>query len=318
MAESPRSKARRKRRAWLERLGLLLLAALLVFSATPTGQWAWQRLYTLSGFRGPAEEAPLELHFIDVGKADAILLQCQGKTALLDAGTWASGSRVVDYLHRVGVERLDYIIASHPDSDHIGGMAQVLEEIPAESLVIYPWPEEMRQSGEFRQLEEAAFSKQVPVLEVEAGDALPFGETCLQILGPLEDYEDTNDCSLVVRLEYEGFSALFCGDIENAAELDLVKSGADLDADLLKVAHHGSAGSSSERFLEAVSPAYAVISVGPDNSQLPREETLRRLEEVGAAIYRTDTDGDLVFSWDGEQLSLWSEYHNQLERTDYP
>ena len=225
---------------------------------------------------------------------------------------------MVDYLRRMGVESLDYVIASHPDSDHIGGLSQVLEELPAERLVIYPWPEEMRQADEYLALETAASENAVPVREVRAGDSLPFGGTALDVLGPLEEYEGSNDCSLVLRLEYLGFSALFCGDIEYEAEKDLVKSGAALDADLLKVAHHGSAGSSSQRFLEAVSPEYAVISVGPDNSNLPREETLRRLESVGAAIYRTDTDGDLVFSWDGEQLSLWSEYHNILERTKMP
>lgn len=166
-------------------------------------------------------------------------------------------------------------------------------------------------------MEEASFSHGVPVKTVGPGDSLPLGETSLEVLGPLEEYEETNDCSLVLRLDYLGFSALFCGDIEAQAELDLVKSGAALDADLLKVAHHGSASSSSRRFLEAVAPAYAVVSVGPDNSNLPREETLLRLEEAGATIYRTDTDGDLVFSWDGEQLSLWSEYHEELERTEW-
>ena len=240
-----RHAAREKRRRLLERIALVALTALLVFSATPVGRAFWGRLYTLSGFRGPVEAAPLEIHFIDVGKADAILLRCQGQAALLDAGTYASGDRVVDYLRRMGVERLEYAIASHPDSDHTGGMAQVLEEIPVEALVVYPWPNEMRQTLEYRALEEASFSHGVPVKTVGPGDSLPLGETSLEVLGPLEEYEETNDCSLVLRLDDLGFSALFCGDIEAQAELDLVKSGAALDADLLKVAHHGSASSSS-------------------------------------------------------------------------
>ena len=307
---------KRKRRMWLRRAGSAFLAALLIFSITPLGKAFWWELSVLSGFRGTAELAPLELHVIDVGKADALLLRCEGKTALLDAGTAASGDRVVDYLYRMGVDRLDYVIASHPDSDHIGGMAQVIEELPVGELIVYPWPEEMCQTLEYTALEEASRTADIPIREVRAGDALSVGGTALEVLGPLMDYEESNNCSLVLRLDYLGFSALFCGDMESRAELDLVKSGADLDVDLLKVAHHGSAGSSSQRFLEAVSPKYAVISVGPDNSNLPREETLRRLESTGASIYRTDTDGDLVFSWDGEQLSLKSEYHNTLERTE--
>ena len=301
-------------RLWLKWLGIGALAALLAFSATPAGQGFWGRMYRLSGFRGPQGEAPLQVHFLDVGKADAILLRCEGESALLDAGTAASGERVVDYLLRMGVEELDYVIASHPDSDHTGGMAQVLGDLPVGELIVYPWPEAMVQSLEYRSLEKAAAGAAVPVTEVGPGDRLALGGASIQVLGPLREYQEANDCSLVLRLEYGGFTALFCGDIENQAELDLVKSGQNLRADLLKVAHHGSAGSSSRRFLEAVSPRWAVVSVGPDNSDLPREEALLRLEETGAAIYRTDTDGDLVFSWDGEQMGIWSEYHNQLER----
>ena len=307
-----------KRRAFFEKLGLVVLFLVMLFFVTPVGRTLADTLYRMSGFQGPVETAPLEIHVIDVGKADAMLLRCEGETALLDAGTYASGDRVVDYLLRIGVEQLDYVIASHPDSDHTGGVAQVLEELPVGELLVYPWPQEMRQSLEFQSLEEAAVECSVPVREVVPGDRIPLGGTELQVLGPLKAYEDTNNCSLVLRLDYLGFSSLFCGDIENSAELDLVKSGLDLDVDLLKVAHHGSAGSSSQRFLEAVSPEVAVISVGPDNSELPREETLVRLEEVGAKIYRTDTDGDLVFSWDGDQLTLWSEYHNTLERIEDP
>ena len=238
------------------------------------------RLIRFPAFAAPQGEAGLRLHVIDVGKADALLLECEGHAALLDGGTSASGDRVVDYLLRLGIESLDYAIVSHPDSDHTGGLSQVLEEVPVGELVVYPWPEAMRRTLEYRALEDAARSSAVPVRQVRPGENLSLGGTKLEVLGPLRDYEGTNDCSLVLRLDYLGFSALFCGDIEYQAELDLVKSSVDLDADLLKVAHHGSAGSSSQRFLEAVSPTYAAISVGPDNSNLPREETLLRLESV--------------------------------------
>lgn len=316
MENSEKKHGKSNRRIWAERIAWGLFAMLLIFSVTPIGKACWKQLYAASGFQGPVKEAPLEIHVIDVGKADAMLLRCEGSTALLDAGTTASGDRVVDYLYRMGVEHLDYVIASHPDSDHTGGIAQVLQEIPVDTLVIYPWADEMRQTIEFRGMEEAAISAAVTIREVQPGDCFSLGSATCNVLGPLKDYQETNDCSLVIRLDYLDFSALFCGDIESQGELDLVKSGADLDVDLLKVPHHGSASSCSQRFLEAVSPKYAVISVGPDNSDLPREETLRRLESVGSEIYRTDTDGDLVFSWDGEQLSLRSEYNNTLERTE--
>ena len=201
-------------RAWASRAALCALCGLLVFSAAPAGQSFWTGAYTLSGFRGPQGEAGLRLHVIDVGKADALLLECEGHAALLDGGTSASGDRVVDYLLRLGIESLDYAIASHPDSDHTGGLSQVLEEVPVGELVVYPWPEAMRRTLEYRALEDAARSSAVPVRQVRPGESLSLGGTKLEVLGPLRDYEGTNDCSLVLRLDYLGFSALFCGDIE--------------------------------------------------------------------------------------------------------
>ena len=302
----------KRRKSWFDFL-LSFLAVILAFSLTPTGQKVWAQLYRISEFEGPSQQAPLMLHVLDVGKADALLIECEGETALLDGGTYPKGDTVVDYLARIGVEQLDYMIASHPDSDHIGGLAQVLEEIPVGELILSSWPDAICQTPEYRNLLEAAERRQVPQTIVNPGDTFSLAGAEVQVLGPLKRYELSNDCSQVLRLDYAGFSALFCGDIEYEAEKDLVKSGANLDVDLLKVSHHGSANSSSQRFLEAVSPKYAVISVGPDSSNLPRAETLARLEEVGAEIFRTDLEGNMVFSWDGEMLSVWTtEQSNHL------
>ena len=306
---------REKRKKLREAALLALVAIVLAFSATPNGRELWTWLFAISEFSGPSQQSPLRVHVIDVGKADAILLECQGEAVLLDAGTYPRGDTVVDYLQRVGVTELKYVIPSHPDSDHIGGMAQVLQEIPTQEVLTYPWPASLCQSVEYQNLLQATREESLSCRQVLPGDVFSVGEARLQILGPLKTYEDSNNSSLVIRLDFQGFSALFCGDIAYEAEKDLVKSGVDLDVDLLKVPHHGSASSCSSRFLEAVSPAYAAVSAGPDNSHLPREETLRRLEETGAQVCRTDVEGDLVFSWDGETLSLWTErqYNRALE-----
>ena len=305
------NKTNRERREkvakWFKRVAALLAAAALLLAATPPGREFWAGMYRRSGFSGPPEEALLRIHVIDVGKADAILLECGGETALLDAGTYPRGDTVVDYLLRVGVKSLDYVIPSHPDSDHIGGMAQVLREVPTGEVLSSPWPAALCQGEEYAQLLEASQEALVPWRQLEVGETFSLGEARLEVLGPLEDYGESNDCSLVLRLDCRGFSALFCGDIEYQAEKDLVKSGQNLRADLLKVPHHGSAGSCSPRFLEAVSPRYAAVSTGPDNSRLPRAETLQRLEDAGAQIFRTDAEGDLVFSWNGKELTLWTE-----------
>lgn len=280
---------------------VLLILLVLILSATPPGRQLWHRLYGNSDFVSSAE-APLNIHVLDVGKADAILIECEGHSALVDAGTYLHGETVVDYLKRNGFSAVDYAIVTHPDKDHIGGMAQVLSEVSAGTFIWSGYfPEE------YAPVRKLLADQAVPERVAASGDVLQLGGAALEILGPLREYEETNDASLVFRLEYQGFAALFCGDIENEAERDLAKSGADLSADLLKVAHHGSKTSSNRRFLEVVKPRYAVISVGPDKNELPDEKVLTRLFNMGAEIYQTDTDGIVIFSYDGEKVSVHTE-----------
>lgn len=284
------------------RLGLVL-GALLVFSATPLGAGFFSRLLTDSGFNVRAENlspAFLRVHVLDVGKADAILLESQGCAALLDAGTSGDGEAVADYLHRQGIEKLTYAIVSHPDSDHAGGMAQVLEEIPAECFIRGKYWNEGGQ--EAADLEEYLMESGTPRRLLAPGESFSLGCAGFTVLGPLEDYGDANNNSLVLRLSCYGFTALFCGDMEKKAEQDLLESGADISADFLKVAHHGSRTSSTEAFVQAVSPRLAVVSVGADNNNLPRKEALSALEEAGAYVWRTDLDGSLLFTYNGKKI----------------
>ncbi len=292
----------------LKRFLLTFLAAVLLYTCTPVGDSFWKWAGTASGFGDWQEGGLLEIHVIDVGKADAILLKSRGRAALLDAGKPVAGGAVADYLSRHGVEELDWLIMSHPDSDHIGGMAQVLWDIPVENFVQAAVTEEVEEhTPAFAQLQTALEKKAPNRMLLEPGQSFLLGDAMLTALGPAQDYGESNNNSLVLRLDCGGFTALFCGDMEREAEEGLLTSGLSLRADWLKVAHHGSKTSSTQSFLEAVSPRYAVISAGPDRNRLPREETLIRLEGIGAELYRTDTDGDLVFLYDGKTVSIKTE-----------
>lgn len=288
----------------VKRLRLFIVAAaVLSFSLVPFGRLFWKQALALSGFSSPWEYARpslVRVHVLDVGKADAIVLESEGCTALLDAGTYADGEYVADYLLRQGISALDFAIMSHPDSDHIGGMAQVMEEIPA---ALFLRGGEWTEGGAaYDALSAALERRQVPQQTLSVGDSFPLGYAFVQVLGPLRVYDGTNNNSLVLKLCCGDFSALLCGDMEEEAELDLVKSGQGLSAQLLKVPHHGSDTSTTRRFVQAVRPQVAVISVGPDSNGLPREGPLSRLEDAGARIYRTDLDGDIIFSFDGETI----------------
>lgn len=305
MKELTPAQLRRQRRKTIGKvLGIFLAVALLV-SALPAGRQFWAWALESSGFGGPLGSSELlELHFIDVGKADAILIRSQGSAALLDAGYCMPDDLVGSYLRCFGVQELEYVVMSHPDKDHIGGMPEILQDFPVKTFVQGPLST-VPDSEEFASLQEAV--SDLPRLVMEPGDRIELGAASLTALGPLKEYEGTNDTSLVLRLECRGFTALFCGDIEKKAEADLIESGQDLQAHLLKVAHHGSKTSSTAAFVEAVSPQIAVVCVGKDRNKLPREETLRTLEEAGAEIYRTDTDGDVVLLFDGETVRIKTE-----------
>ena len=283
----------------VRRLAAGLLAALAVFLWTPPGRAVLDGLYSIAGFGGRIE-APFSLHILDVGKADAMLIECQGHVALIDAGTALHGETVVDYMARLRMgNTLDYVIVSHPDSDHLGGVPQALRELSCEEFVRSPYFD-----GAYEAVREVLREKSIPQRIVGPGDVLPLGEAALEIIGPLRQYEDTNNSSLVIRVRFRGVTALLCGDIESQAEADLVHSGEDLSTDLLKVAHHGSKTSTTQEFLDAVAPRLAVISTGPDNNQLPAESVLIRLEQACQAVYRTDVDGTVVFSAEEDGLAV--------------
>lgn len=278
-----------------------LALAVLVFSYTPPGVQLWQTLSEAAGlahFTQALSEDELHIHVIDVGKADAILLESPQAAVLVDCGTAAEAETVLRYLSARGVEKLDAVWISHPDSDHIGGLFEILESIPADCLV---------ESGAAGALPQTELPAGCMIAQAEPGQTYSYRDMTLEVLAPLERYDGTNDNSVVFRLTYGDFSMLFCGDIEEKAERNLLESGAALQSDVLKVAHHGSATSTSSAFLEAVRPQYAVISTGEDRNHLPRNTVLKRLADMNVDFYRTDRDGSIVISTDGNQIRILTE-----------
>lgn len=209
----------------------------------------------------PADET-LTVRFLDVGQGDSILLACGDETMLIDGGPVEEGQFLVSRLNRLDVTGLTYVINTHPDEDHCGGLAAVLAKYPAEH--VYSSVTEYT-TKVFSNVVKYADEQGHPVEVPQTGDSWTLGSASVQIIGPVQTYSDPNNGSLVLRVDYGGTSFLFTGDMEQNAEADLMDSGANVRADVLKVGHHGSPTSSSEAFLEAVAPSIAVISVGKDN-----------------------------------------------------
>lgn len=290
-------------------------ALTLAFSLTQPGQSFFdQACYELGFNDHRGETGLLEVHIIDVGKADAILIRSGGHTALIDAGKPVSSGTVVDYLIRNNVNYLDFLIMSHPDSDHIGGMPGVLKELSVGTFIRSGTSYFSSEGSELQGLHDVLEWKNIDTVKLELGDSFAVGEAIFTAIGPVGSFEDPNNSSLVLRMDCRGFSAMFCGDMEYEAEQALILSGQDIDIDLLKVGHHGSNTSSSLRFVYETSPKYAAVSTALDRNLLPKDEVLERLENCGAEIYRTDTDGNIVFIYDGANVRARLD---KEERTNY-
>lgn len=261
------------------------------------------------------ENGYLSVHYIDVGQGDSILLTCSGATMLIDAGNNGKGNIVVSYLQDLQIEKLDLVVGTHGDSDHIGGLDEVLAVIPADEV----WYEEYR-SGTKTETSflSAAEACGATVRQPSLGETYALGDATVTVLGPVkcdysqgstDYYTDKNDMSIVLMVQYGENKFLFTGDMEktDGAEGDLVEYwGAEaLKADVLKVGHHGSDTSTSYALLRAVDPAYAVICVGEGNSYgHPKQDTLDILGQADIYTYRTDLLGAIVAVSDGTSVKF--------------
>ncbi|MGI5893193.1 MAG: ComEC/Rec2 family competence protein [Candidatus Merdivicinus sp.] len=250
-----------------------------------------------------------QVHFIDVGQGDSILIRCDGADILIDAGENNQGETVNAYLDQLGIENLDLVIGTHPHSDHIGGLDLVLSKHPVEQIILPQLPESLIPTTRtFEDLLYAIGQQNLSVTPAVPGNCYEFGEGKLEILGPTGTYEDLNNYSVVCQFTYGEISFLLTGDMEQEAEQDLLDCGADLSADILKLGHHGSSTSTGSAFLKTVSPSACVIEVGEGNSyNHPHAETIQRVEEAGCSIFRTDLDGNILIETDGKNWAVSTE-----------
>ena len=285
----------------MKKYALYVLAVLMLFSyllvltlpAEPTAPTA-------------GEDEYLAVHFIDVGQADCILLSCGDDYMLIDGGNAADGYAVRSYLENAGVDKLDLLVATHPHEDHIGGLPTVLTYFEAETI----WTTEITYSNStIRKFLEAADKQDAPVVQPTGGETFLLGSALVTVLGPVStDYEDVNNLSLVLMVEFEDTRFLFTGDMETLAEGDMLDFwGEEFNwkADVLKVGHHGSYSSTGYRLLREVAPTWAVIPCGYQNEYgHPHENTLSRLRDAEVITFRMDLMSTVIALSDGETIAF--------------
>ncbi len=253
-------------------------------------------------------EGKLVVSFIDVGQGDSAFVEFPGgKTALIDAGEAESAFSVISYLKSRGCKKIDYVICTHPHSDHIGGMGQVLSSFAVGEVYM---PHAVHTSKTYERLLLAIQSKGLKIHTAKAGVTIQADPVVtVSVVAPVsEEYEEMNDYSAVLRITYGEHSFLLTGDAEKVSEKEMLASGQNLQADVLKVGHHGSSTSSHKNFLEAVAPTYGVISCDGNNEYgHPHNKVVKRLESYGITIYRTDRHGTVMFVSDGAELDVIAE-----------
>lgn len=287
------------------RLSLFIICCILSFAAAFFISYGGDIKYPATNRDSVSDvkDGILEVHYIDVGQGDCTLIKCGDKSMLIDAGDNDKGTLIQNYLQKQGISRLDYVIATHPDSDHIGSMDVILYKFPCDTVIM---TDVKRDTRTYRDVIKVIEDKQYKVTRPQVGDVYKLGDAEFTILAPVSEYKDVNNTSIGIRLTYGNNSFVFTGDGEGQAEKDILANGMNLDCDVYKVAHHGSKDSTSKEFLNAMSPAYAVISCGADNSYgHPHSRVLKELSYRGIEVYRTDEDGTVIAVSDGSSIQ-WS------------
>lgn len=243
----------------------------------------------------------LKVHYIDVGQGDSELIQVGDKNILIDAGT--SDKKALDYLQSIGVTKIDYAIATHPHEDHIGSMDDIINNI---SVGTFYAPKITTTTKTFENMINALKKKNLQITVPKVGDTLNIGDATLTFLAPNSTkYDDLNNYSIVCKLKYGNTSFLFTGDAEDISEGEMLQKQLDIQADVLKVGHHGSDSSTTEKFLDKVNPKYAVISCGKDNSYgHPHKVTLDKLNAKNINVFRTDLEGTIIATSDGKDITF--------------
>jgi competence protein ComEC len=245
----------------------------------------------------------LEVHFIDVGQADCILVKAPGGNMLIDAGNNADSNLVTSYIKKQGIEKLHVAVGTHPHEDHIGGLDAVINDFDIGKIYM---PKVSHTTKTFEDVLLAIQDKGLKISSPTPGATFDLGQAQFTILAPnSSSYDDLNNYSVVLKMQYGNTSFLFTGDAEDVSEREMLNKGFGLTADVLKIGHHGSDSSTTSSFLKVVSPKFAVVMVGTDNSYgHPHQETMNRLKTNNIQVYRTDENGTIIATSDGKDISF--------------
>jgi len=304
------TKPQKKKLIQLLAVAAILIIGSLIPSLGIPGVPGWDAIFTGAGLRGgETDSLPLRVHFIDVGQGDCTLIQSGEANVLIDGGERGNDKNVISYLRNQNVQQIDYLIITHPHSDHIGSLPEIIAQYPPKNVIMTRLSEkDVPTTKIYENLLKAITQSGAAIIAAEPGNGYNIGEAKLEILAPLAQYNELNNMSVVIRVSLGDVAYLFTGDAESKSENAMVASGRNLRADVLKAGHHGSKSSTSADFLAAVRPTVAVISNGQNSYGHPHDEVMKRLAAMGVQVLRTDQRGTIIIATDGKELiTKWTK-----------
>lgn len=268
------------------------------------GIFAYLMLMPMSNVQAAQEGSSFWIEFINVGQGDSALIQCDGHYMMIDGGPSDASSTVYSILKSKGINNIDYMIATHPDADHIGGLSGALNYAKVGKCYS---PVTSHDTKTFNSLLKYLGKQNITLSIPKAGEAFELGGALVELIGPIYPSSDTNNNSIVVKVTYGKKSFIFMGDAEEEEESSILSARKDLSCDVIKIGHHGSSSSTSNALLQKVNPTYAVISVGKNSYGHPTAKTLNKLIKSDITIYRTDLHGDIICISDGRNILFTTE-----------
>ena len=295
MARGRRGKGKNQAKRFLLAVVALVLAAIYPVQ---------EQLTKETGGTAVSDGSTLEVHYLDIGQGDCTLIRQGDHAMLIDAGNNSKGTKVQAYLENQGINHLDYVIGTHPDADHIGGLDVIIYKFDCDQVWM---PDYSKDTRTYDDVIQAVKARDYKVTHPKAGDVYTLGEAEVTVVCPVKDSygSNANDYSIGVRVQFGENSFLFTGDAEEHSEEDMVASGENLKADVYKAAHHGSRTANTENFIKAIDPRYVVFSCGEGNTYgHPHAEVLDRLRKMEIQIFRTDDQGTVVAVSDGQTIAF--------------
>lgn len=245
-------------------------------------------------------ENNLKVYFIDVAQADCILIENNNKYMLIDAGNNEDGKLLVNYFNSLNIENFEYIVGTHPHEDHIGGLDDIINNFNVNKIYI---PDAFTTTKTFEDVLDAIENNNLTYNVPKIDETFKLGDAILKVIYTGTDTSDLNNTSIILKMTFKNISFLFMADATSKTEKQIINK--DIQADILKVAHHGSSYSTTKEFLNKINPSYAIISVGTNNSyNHPHNQTLETLKEKNIKTYRTDELGTILITTDGTNINL--------------